>query len=74
MDLGKLDPRFREVVEGCESFLVSHAANLGALDLAPFGLEIPPARRFSPTSLGSLDVVEGLHRLDAAAFGGQGMR
>lgn len=68
-----LDPRFRAVVDSCESFLVSYPGNWSALDLAPFGLEIPEERRYSATTLASRDVVDGLHYLDAVTFGDQEM-
>ncbi|MBI4951250.1 MAG: hypothetical protein HY908_04400 [Myxococcales bacterium] len=73
MNLEALAPRYRAVVEGCESFLVSYPGNWGALDLAPFGLEIPKERRYSATTLASRDVVDGLHFLDAVTFGDQDM-
>ncbi|APR76989.1 Hypothetical protein A7982_02336 [Minicystis rosea] len=73
MELEGLDPRYRAIVTTTESFLVSNPANHGALDLAPFGLAIPPARRYAATSLRSREVVDGLHRLDAASFGDQQM-
>jgi len=73
MKLDGLDPRYRAVVTTTESFLVSYPGNWGALDLAPFGLEIPAERRYTATSLRSRDVVDGLHHLDAVTFGDQEM-
>lgn len=73
MDTRTLDPRYRAVVEGCESFLVSYPANWPALDLAPFGLPIPEEHRYTATTLRSRDVVNGLHYLDAVTFGDQEM-
>lgn len=73
MKLDTLNPRFRHIIESCESFLVSYPANWPALDLTPFGLEIPAERRYTATSLASRDVVNGLHHLDATTFGPQEM-
>lgn len=73
MKLDGLDPHFRTIVETTESFLVTYPANEGALDLAPFGLEIPRERRYTATRLASRELVDGLHRLDAATFGDQDM-
>ena len=73
MERASLDPRYRAILDGCESFLVSYTANWGALDLAPFGFEIPVERRYTATSLRSRDVVDGLHHLDAVTFGDQDM-
>lgn len=74
MKLEGIDPRYRAIVATTESFLVSHPGNWGALDLAPFGLPIPEARRYTATSLSSREVVDGLHRLDAVSFGDREMR
>ena len=68
-----LDPKYRAIVESCESFLISYPANWASLDLSPFGLEIPVERRYTATSLQSRDVVNGLHYLDATTFGDQDM-
>lgn len=73
IDLGTFDPRFRAVIDSCESFLITYPANLPALDLAPFGLEIPKEHHYTATSLKSRDVVNGLHYLDATTFGPQEM-
>jgi hypothetical protein len=73
VDLDGLDPRYRAVLTTTESFLVSYPGNWSALDLAPFGLEIPEPRRYTATSLRSRDVVDGLHHLDAVTFGDQEM-
>jgi len=73
VDLDGLDPRYRAVLTTTESFLVSYPGNWGALDLAPFGLEVPEARRYTATSLRSRDVVDGLQHLDAVTFGDQQM-
>jgi hypothetical protein len=69
-----LDPRYRAVLAATESFAVTHEANWSALDAAPFGHAIARERRYSPTSLRSREVIDGLHHLDAATFGDQGMR
>lgn len=66
-----MDPRYRAVVDRCESFLVTNPANRPALDLSPLGVEIP--RLYSATSLASADLVDGLHRLDALTFTDAGM-
>lgn len=71
--LGELDPRYRAILDTCEPFLVSHTANLPALDLAPLGLAIPEERCYTATSLRSRSLVDGLHVLDAATFGHQEM-
>jgi hypothetical protein len=73
MKLDTLNPRFRAIIESCESFLVSYPANWPVLDLSPFGLSIPEERRYTATSLASRDVVNGLHHLDATTFGPQEM-
>jgi len=68
-----LAPRFQPVLDTCEPFLISYSANLSALDLAPFGVEVRPERCYTPTARKSRDIVDGLHRLDALTFGDQAM-
>jgi hypothetical protein len=68
-----MDPRYRAVVDRCESFLVTNPGNWPALDLSPLGIDIPISRRYAATSLASAGVVDGLHRLDALTFTDQGM-
>lgn len=68
-----LDVRYRRILETCEPYLVTWPGNHAALDLAPFGLRIEEERLYSPTSLRSRGVVDGLHHLDAFSFGGQEM-
>ena len=65
--------RYRHILQTCEPFLISHPGNWPALNLSPFGVTIAKRRRYSATSLSSRDVINGLHRLDAASFGDQGM-
>lgn len=64
-------PRFRRLLDRCEPFLVTARSNLGALELAPFELEI--ARRYDPTHTDSRALIDLLHVLDAQSFGGQSM-
>jgi hypothetical protein len=73
VDLDALDPRYGAVLTTTESFLVSYPANWSALDLAPLGVSVPEARRYTATSLRSRDVVDGLLQLDAVTFGDQQM-
>src|SRR5271170_785864 len=73
MQIADLAPRYRAILATTESFLVSHPASLRALDLAPFGVPVPAERRYAATSLRSLEVIDGLHRLDAATLGDQEM-
>ncbi len=69
-----LDPRYAAILASTESFLVSYPGNWSALEALPFGFAIPPERRWSPTTLRSREVIDGLHRLDALTFGDQAMR
>ncbi|MDX9721670.1 MAG: hypothetical protein RBU37_13045 [Myxococcota bacterium] len=69
----KLSQRYQRIIDTCEPFLVSYSENLSALDLAPFGFTIAPERIYSPTSLRSRDVIDGLHHLDSFSFGPQEM-
>ena len=73
MRIDDLAPRYRTILATTESFLVTHSANWSALDLAPLGISIPEERRYTATSLRSRELVDGLHHLDAAAFGDQQM-
>ncbi len=73
LKLEDIAPRFRGVLERCEPFLISYPKNYAALDLAPFGYPIREEHRYTATTLRSRDVVDGLHRLDAATFGDQDM-
>jgi hypothetical protein len=73
LDDRRLAARYRRILETTESFLVTWPGNHGALDLAPMGIEVAAERRYSPTSLRSREVVDGLHRLDALTFGDQEM-
>lgn len=68
-----LAPNYRAILETCEPYLVSYPGNYGALDLEPFGLRIKRERLYTATTLASRGVVDGLHVLDAATFGGQEM-
>lgn len=70
---GELAPKYRRILETCQPYLVTYPGNLGALDLAPYGLSVPPERIYDPTRLASREVVDGLHHLDAFSFGGQEM-
>jgi len=69
-----LAPRYREILETCDPYLVTHRGNLDALDLAPFGVAISPQHQFFPTSTSSALVVDGLARLDAVTFGSHDMK
>ncbi len=71
--LPDLAPRYRALLTTAESFLVTWPGNHPALDLAPLGIEIAEARRYTATSLRSREVIDGLHRLDALTFGDQQM-
>lgn len=75
MDLrhGELDPRYAHILGECEPYLITYPGNLGALDLAPFGHQIPANRIFDPTRLASRTAIDCLHHLDAFSFGGQDM-
>jgi hypothetical protein len=73
VDRDALAPAYAALVARTEPFLVSYPSNWPELDLAPFGLAIPEARRYTATSLRSRTLVDGLHALDAATFGGQEM-
>ncbi len=66
-------PKFQRILETCEPYLVTYPGNLGALDMNPFGLSMPPERIYDPTTLRSREVIDGLHHLDAFSFGGQEM-
>jgi hypothetical protein len=68
-----LAANYREVLTSCEPFLISFPGNYGALDLAPYGVAIAEERLYTATTLRSREVVDGLHRLDAATFGDQDM-
>lgn len=68
-----LEPRFRKIVDRCEPFLISYPGNWPNLDLSPFGVTIADEHRYTATRLHSVDVVDGLHRLDAVTFGDQNM-
>jgi hypothetical protein len=68
-----LEPRFRKIIDRCEPFLISYPANWPALDLSPFGVTIAEEHRYTATRLSSVDVVDGLHRLDKVTFGDQDM-
>jgi hypothetical protein len=68
-----LAPGYRAILDSCEPFLVSYPGNYPALDLAPYGVCITEERRYSATTLRSREVIDGLHRLDAATFGDQQM-
>jgi hypothetical protein len=74
LDDERLAARYRRILETTESFLVTWPGNHAALDLAPMGIEVPAARRYTATALGSREVVDGLHHLDALTFGDQDMR
>ena len=69
----RVAPGYRAILDSCEPFLVSFPGNWPALDLAPYGVAIAEERRYTATELRSRDVVDGLHRLDAATFGDQEM-
>jgi hypothetical protein len=73
MWIDDLAPCYRAILATTESFLVSHPGNWSALDLAPCGVTVPAERRVAATSLSSGDLIDGLHRLDAGAFGDQEM-
>ncbi len=75
MELSALElaPGCRAVLDTCEPFLISYPGNWPALDLAPYGVRIAKERMYTATALASRDVVDGLHRLDAATFGDQEM-
>lgn len=64
---------FAHILDSCEPFLISYPGNYGALDLAPFGVQIAKHRLYTATALNSRELVDGLHRLDAATFGDQEM-
>lgn len=61
------------ILRALSPFLVAARFNQERLDLAPFGLEIPPARRFDPLRTRSAPFLDLLQRLDAATFGPEGM-
>lgn len=73
LDPSELDLRFQRILDTCEPYLVTWPGNLRALDLAPFGHAIAEERLFSPTTLRSREVIDGLHHLDAFSFGDQEM-
>jgi hypothetical protein len=68
-----LDARYQRILQSCVPFVISYPANYPSLDLAPYGVTIDEAHRFTATSLKSRDVVDGLHHLDAVTFGDQDM-
>jgi hypothetical protein len=69
-----LAPKYREILEICDPYLITHRGNFEALDLAPFGVSIPAPRRYFATSADTALVVDGLDRLDAFTFGGHDMK
>jgi hypothetical protein len=73
MELSAWTPQYRHIVETCEPFIISYTENWPHLDLAPFGVSISEAHRFTATRLASRDVINGLHHLDAVTFGDQNM-
>jgi hypothetical protein len=66
-------PQYADLLARTTPFLVSHRSNWASLNLAPLGVEIPPAYRFDPTRLSSRGLIDGLHRLDRFSFGPQEM-
>ena len=69
-----MQTRFQRILECCEPFLISYPENWPEFELAPCGIEIPPHRRFTATTLESREVIDGLYRLDGATFGDQNMQ
>ncbi len=65
--------RYQAVLDVCTPYVITHRANLGSLDLAPWGVEVPEAHRYDPTRLSTLAISDRLHRLDRFSFGGQDM-
>lgn len=68
-----LSGRYAKILESCEPYLVTYPGNHSALDLKPFGLQIPEERVYDPTRLHSRNLIDALHHLDAFSFGGQEM-
>ena len=54
-------------------YVVATPANLGQLDLCPFGLQVPAANVINPLSLASEAFLTLLHDLDGLTFGPEGM-
>jgi len=71
--LADLSPRYARLLSTCEPYLVTSRENLGALELAPFGVEVTEGRVYEPTRLRSRRVIDGLHHLDGVCFGDQSM-
>lgn len=65
--------RYKRLLDTCEPYIVTARSNLGALNLAPFGLALDEARIYDPTRTRSRAVIEGLHAMDAFSFGDQAM-
>ncbi len=73
LDTAALSARHRHLIDTCQPYLMTARSNLGALNLAPFGLAIREDRIFDPTRLSSGPVIEALHAMDAFSFGDQAM-
>lgn len=56
-----------------EPYVVATPENLRALDLAPFGLPVPPDNVIDPLRAASGSFLDVLHRLDGLTFGPEGM-
>ena len=56
-----------------EPFVIAMPQVLGALDLSPFGVDVPAQNRFHPLELATTALLDRLRALDQLTFGAEGM-
>jgi len=64
---------YQRTLDACQPYVVARPPVLGAIDLAPLGIEIPAANLFDPQHTAGRAFVNMVKRLDALTFGPMGL-
>lgn len=72
-DLAKIHPKYREILEITEPYLLTYPGNLDHMDLNAFGIEIPKSNIISCIDSTKKDFFNALQMLDKLSFGPVGM-